>query len=130
MGSAIAHLDVRQIAGEKMELEEELSELRSKLCSLAEVVESQNQLIQTSLKDKQSGASDNGGPSSDQMKTKLVEGLADLERQRKSFTDAAIKLGVERAALQKEKEQLERAKHLTHTRQLLSDLPSTPGYGV
>jgi hypothetical protein len=60
-----------------------------------------------------------------QLQRKDVENqLAQLELDRKNFTDAAIKMGLERAALQREKAVL--VEMQTASKAPLSSLPSTP----
>jgi predicted nuclease with TOPRIM domain len=60
-----------------------------------------------------------------QMQRKDIENqLSQLELDRKNFTDAAIKMGLERAALQREKAML--VEMQTVSKAPLSSLPSTP----
>lgn len=51
-----------------------------------------------------------------------------LENERKQFTEAAIRLGKERALLEREKEDVEELRRAMDTQSLLKELPSTPGY--
>ena len=61
-----------------------------------------------------------------QLKWKQVQTQMDqLEQDRKSFTDAAIKMGLERAALQREKAVLAEMQSSV-SKAPLSSLPSTP----
>ena len=49
-----------------------------------------------------------------------------LDQERKQFTEAAVRMGIERAALQKEKEVLQETKRQAETEDLLKQMPSTP----
>lgn len=49
-----------------------------------------------------------------------------LDQERKQFTEAAVRMGIERAALQKEKELLQENKRQVETEELLKQMPTTP----
>jgi predicted DNA-binding protein (UPF0251 family) len=49
-----------------------------------------------------------------------------LDQERKQFTEAAVRMGLERAQLQKEKETLEENKRQVETEELLKTMPTTP----
>jgi predicted DNA-binding protein (UPF0251 family) len=49
-----------------------------------------------------------------------------LDQERKQFTEAAVRMGLERAQLQKEKEALEENKRQVETEELLKTMPTTP----
>ena len=51
-----------------------------------------------------------------------------LDQERKQFTEAAVRMGIERSALQKEKELLQESKRQVETQELLRQMPSTPLY--
>ena len=51
-----------------------------------------------------------------------------LDQERKQFTEAAVRMGIERSALQKEKEMLQESKRQVETQELLRQMPSTPLY--
>ena len=53
-----------------------------------------------------------------------------LDQERKQFTDAAVRMGIERAALQKEKVALEEVKRQEETQELIKEMPSTPLYFI
>ncbi|KAJ3095217.1 hypothetical protein HDU97_007145 [Phlyctochytrium planicorne] len=61
-------------------------------------------------------------------KERLEKRLAELEQDRKRFTEAAVKLGLERAALQKERQIFESEKSSFETTKMLHtiDVPVTP----
>jgi predicted DNA-binding protein (UPF0251 family) len=49
-----------------------------------------------------------------------------LDQERRQFTEAAVRMGLERAQLQKEKEALEENKRQVETQELLKTMPTTP----
>ena len=49
-----------------------------------------------------------------------------LDQERKQFTEAAVRMGLERAQLQKEKDALEENKRQVETEELLRTMPTTP----
>lgn len=49
-----------------------------------------------------------------------------LDQERKQFTEAAVRMGIERAALQKEKDLLQESKRQVETEELLKQMPTTP----
>lgn len=49
-----------------------------------------------------------------------------LDQERKHFTEAAVRMGIERAALQKEKDEFEESKRQVETESLLKQMPTTP----
>ena len=58
---------------------------------------------------------------------KTIQDIKDqLERERREFTEAAIKMGRERSILQKEKHAFEEQKRIWETESLLMALPATP----
>jgi len=56
----------------------------------------------------------------------LDERVKELEEERRKFTDAAVRLGKERADLQAERVQFEEEKRKSALQQVLDALPSTP----
>ncbi|KAI8609795.1 hypothetical protein BC830DRAFT_1173255 [Chytriomyces sp. MP71] len=55
-----------------------------------------------------------------------AERALQLDAERRKFTEAAIRLGRERVALEQEREQFEEAKRAAVTRDLLTQMPDTP----
>ncbi|KZT25324.1 hypothetical protein NEOLEDRAFT_1156280 [Neolentinus lepideus HHB14362 ss-1] len=66
-------------------------------------------------------------PLRDEEKEKLENRAKELEEERKKFTEATIRLGKERAALEAEKLKLQEEMRSWQVQQMLSELPPTPG---
>lgn len=49
-----------------------------------------------------------------------------LDQERKQFTEAAVRMGIERATLLREKEAIEEEKRIKEMEQVLKQMPSTP----
>ena len=58
----------------------------------------------------------------------LKQKQEELDQDRQKFTDAAIKMGLERAALQKERATLEEERRVRDKAGILENLPPTPSY--
>ncbi|EGF79167.1 hypothetical protein BATDEDRAFT_35354 [Batrachochytrium dendrobatidis JAM81] len=69
-----------------------------------------------------------GMEDSEHQRTELQEQWSQLENERRKFTDAAIRMGLERAALQHEREKFEEEKRSHQTMQFLGTLPPTPAW--
>ncbi|KAJ3166913.1 hypothetical protein HDU88_003002 [Geranomyces variabilis] len=128
-----------------VELEQRIAELHNQNDEYQRIIEEQNRILESSLNgtaavrhEGNSATSDDvrAGPGWDSSMTDLAEQKAELEEKvkqlaidRKNFTEAALKLGVERANLQREKKLLndERRKALG-TEDFLKTLPETPGW--
>ncbi|KAG2742975.1 hypothetical protein P692DRAFT_20866096 [Suillus brevipes Sb2] len=65
-------------------------------------------------------------PERDLAAERLERMKTELEEERRNFTDAAVKLGNEKAALETERIQFLEEKRSWHVEQMLSDLPLTP----
>ncbi|KAJ3157005.1 hypothetical protein HDU89_002415 [Geranomyces variabilis] len=128
-----------------VELEQRIAGLHNQNDDYQRIVEEQNRILESSLNgtaavrhEGNSATSDDvrAGPGWDASMTDLAEQKAELEEKvkqlaidRKNFTEAALKLGVERANIQREKKLLndERRKALG-TEDFLKTLPETPGW--
>ncbi|KAG2137743.1 Afadin and alpha-actinin-binding-domain-containing protein [Suillus cothurnatus] len=65
-------------------------------------------------------------PERDLAAERLERMKTELDEERRKFTDAAVKLGKEKAALETERIQFLEEKRSWHVEQMLSDLPPTP----
>ncbi|TFK48399.1 hypothetical protein OE88DRAFT_1810308 [Heliocybe sulcata] len=66
-------------------------------------------------------------PMRDEEKERLDNRAKDLEDERRKFTEATVRLGKERAALEAEKIKLQEEMRSWQVQQMLSELPPTPG---
>ncbi|KAJ3175654.1 Afadin- and alpha-actinin-binding protein [Geranomyces variabilis] len=128
-----------------VELEQQIAELHNQNDEYQRIIEEQNRILESSLNgtaavrhEGDSAMSDDirAAPGWDSSIMDLAEQKAELEAKvrqleidRINFTDAALKLGVERANLQREKKYFndERRKALG-TDDFLKTLPETPGW--
>lgn len=62
----------------------------------------------------------------EQQKRELENARKILDQERKQFTEAALRMGIERANLQKERDELDEQLREKETAAVLSQMPSTP----
>ncbi|KAJ3154502.1 Afadin- and alpha-actinin-binding protein [Geranomyces michiganensis] len=139
-------LEGEQHAEAVVELEQRIAVLHNQNDEYQRIIEEQNRILESSLNGTAAAPRTAGhaaiseevpaGPGWDssimdlaEQKAELAEKLRQLEIDRKNFTDAALRLGVERAALKREKTLFndDRRKALG-TDDFLKTLPETPGW--
>ncbi|TPX67890.1 hypothetical protein SpCBS45565_g03517 [Spizellomyces sp. 'palustris'] len=120
--------ELQQLYGKVDAIEKECDEYRR-------IIAEQNRLLEFSLNEQD--AKSNEGLSAhletslmdlQEQKDELEQKCQQLEEERGKFTEAAIKLGIERAALQREKMAFEEERRSLATQKLLKSLPETPGW--
>ncbi|KAJ3054349.1 hypothetical protein HK097_002013, partial [Rhizophlyctis rosea] len=115
------------------ELVEELERLRRECDEYRDLLQKQNQLLTMSFESQAGGKGGEGSTDTFEMSAELEEQRREIEEQRtqleedrRKFTEAAIKLGLEREALQREQDQFVDEQRMTETENLLQNLPKTP----
>ncbi|TPX30729.1 hypothetical protein SmJEL517_g05777 [Synchytrium microbalum] len=115
---------------------EELDVLKKQLGVCQQIIDEQNRLLNLSLA-PENGMDDNDPEyrfleSTQDDVNKQMEEIRrqreQLESERRRFTDAAVKLGVERVNLQRDREEFEEEIRAFETRRVLSTMPPTPGW--
>ncbi|KAJ3130338.1 hypothetical protein HK098_002567 [Nowakowskiella sp. JEL0407] len=133
--------DVLKVA---VEAKQKIEEMEQELVDCKNIIEEQSKLLQRSLSIRPGSSSPIGTPTRSNLKSDNEEQVQNadfeaereeleqekirLEEERKSFLEAAIRIGKERALLQEEREEFEREKRSITTQHLLQSLPKTPAF--
>ncbi|KAJ3368463.1 hypothetical protein HDU91_000545, partial [Kappamyces sp. JEL0680] len=123
-----------ELAKELAAMKERVGMGRCVLTAAAEqekIVQEQTQMLEMALATKNgpdAEPSDDSGVQDQVLALKKQQAQLDDDRQK--FTDAAIKMGLERAALQRERMALEEEKRAQNMKGVLDTLPPTPAYAV
>ncbi|ORY52685.1 hypothetical protein BCR33DRAFT_824529, partial [Rhizoclosmatium globosum] len=97
------------------------------------IIERQKHLIEMALDTSHEGVRQNSflGENDlladiEEQKLMIARRSEQLDEERRKFTEAAIRLGRERCAFEKEKEEFEDEKRFAATQKILTDMPDTP----
>ncbi|TPX44005.1 hypothetical protein SeLEV6574_g04769 [Synchytrium endobioticum] len=126
-----------QIAQVKVD-SRELDYLKRQLGECQHIIEEQNRLLNLSLAPDDVNHNSDSNPAYKLLETtqqdvdsqmeELRRQREQLDLERRRFTDAAVKLGVERVTLEREREEFEEGKRMLETQKVLSVMPSTPNW--
>ncbi|KAJ3015220.1 hypothetical protein HKX48_004708 [Thoreauomyces humboldtii] len=125
---------IAQERNPQSDIAERMAALEEQNLQYQEIIEEQERLLGLQLQDMnalhevvQAGDETSAAEILEQ-KRELEENKRQLERERSKFTEAAIKLGLERAALQRDKAAFEEQGRAQTTQAFLGSLPETPAW--
>ncbi|KAJ3078632.1 Afadin- and alpha-actinin-binding protein, partial [Rhizoclosmatium hyalinum] len=115
------------------ETEEAVQQLQNEIAEYKLIIERQKHLIEMALDTSHEGVRQNSflGENDlladiEEQKLMIARRSEQLDEERRKFTEAAIRLGRERCAFEKEKEEFEDEKRFAATQKILTDMPDTP----